>query len=317
MTVLLDTDLLAERERADAVHAAYADQSPRRTVVVGPGPVRHHVERVGLGDGAHLLRTGGSPLDIVRTARQVRGDADEHVALGLRRRGRGVVSAGATESDMPVGQLNCVDMTRPYRLTHTTANTHDVLILSNRVAGVPVDVVRAALPALAGSPVYDLVRGHLGSLFTAARALSPEVRALTGQATVALVRALLTTAAEVDDGRGALEEALPTRIALYVDAHLTDRGLTVQRLAEAHHISVRHLYNVWAAAGHSETPAQWIISRRLGRARELLAVSGEARTSIATVARRSGFSDTSHFARRFRESSGMSPSEWREARSST
>lgn len=284
-----------------------------RGVRLAAGQVQHRIERLNLGTEVHLLRSSGSALDIVRTPRHVRAEPLEHLAIGLRRRGEGGVAAAGDRADLPVGQLNCVDMTQPYRLMHTTAHTHDVLILSNRGAGVPVDVVRAALPMLSRSPVYDLVRGQLAALFSAARELSPELQLLTGQATTGLVRALLSTAAAAEDGRAAMADSLATRITLYLDAHLAEPDLSVERVAAAHNISVRHFYNVWADAGHERTPAQWIISRRLERAREHLAVSDSARTSIAAIARRSGFADTSHFSRRFRESFGTSPSEWRAA----
>jgi AraC family transcriptional activator of tynA and feaB len=313
VTVLLDTDLIPRRERADALHAAYDGQDPRRTVFVADGPVRHRVERVALGPEAHLLRTGGSALHVVRTARQIRGDAPEYVAIGVHHLGEAVVSAAGVDDEIPVGQLNCVDMTSPYRLVHTTANRHDVLILSNRQAGVPVDVVRAAVPALTRSPVYDLVRRHLAGLFQATCELAPEPRMLVGRATSALIGALLTTAAEARGGAEAMDVALPTRIALHIDTHLTDRDLTVEGIAAAHSISVRHLYNLWSRAGHDLTPAQWIVDRRLQRARELLTTTDPARTTIAAVARRCGFADSSHFARRFRAASGMSPGEWRAA----
>ena len=79
-----------------------------------------------------------------------------------------------------------------------------MLFLSNRRAGVSVDVVRAAVPALPRSPVYDLVRSHLAGLFAATRDLGAPTRLLTGQATTALVRALLTTAAAARSGADAM-----------------------------------------------------------------------------------------------------------------
>ena len=75
--------------------------------------------------------------------------------------------------DLPTGHLNCVDMTRPYRLAHTTHHAHDVLILPNDEAGVSVDLVRAAAPVLRRSPVYDLVRHHVAALFDAAGRCRP------------------------------------------------------------------------------------------------------------------------------------------------
>ena len=187
----------------------------------------------------------------------------------------------------------------------------DVLMVSHQEAGVSVDTIRAAGHALGRSPVYELVRGHLTGLFAATTDLPPRAREVTGQATAALVRALLLTAAGDIDARGALEDCLEARVRAYVDAHLTDPDLTVQRIAAVHHVSVRHLYDVWARAGHDLTPSRWIIDRRLQRAREHLAAAGPG--AIASVARRCGFTDASHFSRRFRQAFGVSPAEWRAA----
>ncbi len=311
MTVVLDTATVPARDRIDALHAAYRAERPPRTVRVDVHPVHHRVERLSLGPDVTLLRTAGSPLQIARTERQVRGEAPEHLAIGLRRRGRGDLVTGGSGVDLPVGQLNCVDMTRAYRLSHRTEHDHDVLVLANGVVGVSVDLVRAAAPALARSPVYELVRGHVAGLHRAGARLAPEHRALTGQATVALVRALLTTAARSDLGRDAMADSLATRVALYIEAHLSDRDLTVATVAAAHAVSVRHLYDVWARSGRAEPPARWIVDRRLHCARDLLA--GPGRPDIGAVARRAGFGDASHFSRRFRSAFGLSPSDWRAA----
>jgi AraC family transcriptional activator of tynA and feaB len=314
VTLVLDTDLLPEPDRADALHASYAEQQPARGVVVDRHRVRHRVEHVALGPEVSVLRTGGSPLQIVRTPRQARADASEFLALGLRRRGAGLISTGGTDTPLPVGHLNCVDMTAPYRLVHTTENVHDVLVLSLRAVGVSVDAVRAAAPTLRRSPVRDLVQRHVAELFSSGSALPPELGQVTGQATTALVRALITTAGGHREARGAMHDALATRITMYLEAHLDDEALAVDQVAAAHHISVRHLYDVWAGAGHDETPARWIMSRRLLRARQQLALSDPSRSSVAMIARRCGFADSSHFARRFRASFGVSPTEWRDAR---
>ncbi|MFQ6327482.1 helix-turn-helix domain-containing protein [Nocardia sp. CWNU-33] len=56
---------------------------------------------------------------------------------------------------------------------------------------------------------------------------------------------------------------------------------------------------------------QWIISQRLDQVPAELARADSRHRSIAMVARRWGFRDPSHFARRFRAAFGMSPREWR------
>ncbi len=317
MAVLLDTDQIDRRHRADAIRATYGEQSPQRAVFIDHHPIRHRAERVDFGPAAYLLRSAGSPMHIIRTARQVKVDAPEYVAIGLHRRGATRVWTGDQVSEVRDGHLGCVDITRPYTLVHGSFHQHEVLLIQNRQAGVSVDTVRAAVPALARSPVYDLVRGHVTGPVRAARELSDQPRLITGQATMALVRALLTTAAQAVDGRDAMEEALEARIALYISANLGDRRLSAERIAASHNISLRQLYNVWARAGHEKTLTQWIIDRRLERAREQLRTLDPGRSTIAAVATRNGFADTSHFSRRFRQAFGASPREWRSANTGT
>jgi AraC-like DNA-binding protein len=133
---------------------------------------------------------------------------------------------------------------------------------------------------------------------------------MVGQATVELVRALITTAAP--DGPGADDapgHLLNLRVTRYVEEHLADPRLDAEQIAGAHHISIRQLYSIWSA--HDLTLAQWIIHQRLERARNQLKDRGQALT-VAAVGRQCGFTDISHFCRRFREAYGMSPGEWRQ-----
>lgn len=311
MTVLLDTEHVAPQERADALHSLYSDEHPRRRVAIDGYPIRHRAERVVLGSDVQILRSGGSALHILRTRQEVREDAPEFVAIGLRRRGTGLMAVDDSHTELPVGQLNCVDMTSPYRLMHTSAHVHDVLIMSNQTAGVSVDVVRRARTELRSSPVYDLMVTHLGRLFAAVGNLTPATQAITGQSTVLLARALLLSAASGADGHGSLTDSLEVQITTYLDLHLHQPDLTVEKVAAVHHISPRHLYAVWSRTGQSETPAGWILSRRLERARHQL--SGQRSTRISEIARANGFRDASHFSRRFRQRYGVSPREWRAA----
>lgn len=279
MIVLLDTDQVPERQRADALHAAFRGESPQRVLFSDERPGRHRMELVDFGPGAHLLRSAGSALHITRDARHVRMYAPESFVIGFQRRGESLLSAGGVDTEVPAGNLDCVDITRPYDFAQRGVNDHESLIVSNEQAGVSVDVVRAAAPALARSPVYDLVRGHVAHLFGATRELPTEPRLLAGQATIALIRALLITAAEAEGWSKAMDDALEVRITLYIDGHLSDRDLSAERIAAAHNISLRQLYNIWARAGHDRSLTQWIIDRRLQRAHEQLATLDAARST--------------------------------------
>lgn len=134
---------------------------------------------------------------------------------------------------------------------------------------------------------------------------------MVGKATTELARALVASAGQDELGANdTWHETLDTRLTTYLEHHLTDPDLCAEELARVHHISVRQLYKLWS---RGESPSQWIIHERLeGASRDLSAPSNK-RMTIAAVAHRWGFADTTHFSRRFREAYSMSPREWRQA----
>jgi AraC-like DNA-binding protein len=104
-------------------------------------------------------------------------------------------------------------------------------------------------------------------------------------------------------------EALDARIVEYILLHLSDPSLTPQKIAAAHHISLRHLHRLWS---HNERGlAEWIIVERLARAAGALASERQQRRSISAIAYSLGFKDAAHFSRRFRSTYGVPPHLWR------
>ncbi len=107
-----------------------------------------------------------------------------------------------------------------------------------------------------------------------------------------------------------MDDSLIVRVGLYIDAHLHDPALTPRGIAEAHDVSLRRLYSRWAEAGRRIGIAEWIIQRRIRRAAAILTGSRHEPV-VAEVARRTGFTNVSHFNRRFRAEYGMPPLQWR------
>lgn len=101
-----------------------------------------------------------------------------------------------------------------------------------------------------------------------------------------------------------------TQIGTYILAHLQDPALGAERIAGALHISVRHLYRLWA---NDLTVAEWIMAERLEGAKRTLTAQPAQSVTIRALARDWGFADATHFSRRFRQAYGMSPGEWRRA----
>jgi AraC family transcriptional regulator len=96
------------------------------------------------------------------------------------------------------------------------------------------------------------------------------------------------------------------RVSAYVDENL-DGDLSVEALAEAAGLSTSGLKRVFSA-GLGETPKQWVIQRRLERAREMLA---DTDLPLAEIALRAGFSSQSHLNWLFKREIGRTPSSFR------
>lgn len=308
--LIFDTATVPVRERADAVSAAMLDATLTTRLE------HHDLDRVHLRMDAYALgpvmlhRVAASGMDTTRTSRDTSSDEEPTVALSLGMTRAGVIEQRGQALRTQVSGVNLVELTRPYfsRIPHGTDGWSVKIPLA--ALSLHDGTVARARPGLIASPLHPLFARHLTSLGRAAEDLDAEAAALTGTATIALARALICSAAGRDDHqtRQAMADSLLIRAQAYVRTHLGDADLGPASIAAAHHVSVRHLYKVFAAAHLSLE--QWVIGERLEAARRDLEQHGVRHRTIAATARRWGFTDPSHFARRFREQYGSTPSEW-------
>jgi AraC-like DNA-binding protein len=202
-----------------------------------------------------------------------------------------------------------MDTLRPYSWRQSERAEHYVLVLDDPDTGLTVEQLWQAADQLASSPLSELLRSHLRALSAMPADLAPEAMRAVGRASAELARAALLTAV---DGPGAddwLEESLFARMAAFADSHLHDPELTPTWIAAEHFVSVRHLYTVWDRAT-GQSPHRWIMAQRLERASRLLAQRPRSALPISSVARQCGFTNMSHFSRRFREAYGLRPRDW-------
>lgn len=311
--LILDSDSIEPGDRETALDAAFnSSEVPQRLrYVVPPACVRHRIELFELGPGAHLLRNTGTGVHIIRGPKEVRSGAPEQVAISLQARSSGHLEADGEQYIKKPGDLSLQDTTRPYSYKQSSCSDHKVMLVDPALLTLPVDLMRTAAHSLAASPLYPLVQQHFTALCDSSKDLSPEASARLGRATAQLVAALITTA--VGDGRQyeALSNTLLQRIVMYIDAHLSDPSLSADQIAATHNISLRQLYRMWGSSGHGTPVAEWILQRRLERARDQLTDLDPGKISIAAIAHGNGFASASHFTRRFRQMSGTTPREWR------
>ncbi|MGY1624264.1 helix-turn-helix domain-containing protein [Geodermatophilus sp. SYSU D00965] len=312
--LLLDTARLPPEDRPAAFRAAFGQASvPCRIEHLGPSRelrTRMHLWQYGT---TNLFTTDSTGFSLVRTERHVRMASTPVVALAVQSSGVGRFSQFGTDRLVRAGELMVNDLAEPYTFSWSGSGGSRAFQVSTEQLGLPVAVVRAAAPRLRASPLHDLVRDHLVHLTRDADRIAADPGAATvGTATTELVRALLLSAAAPDRPMPAAPaETTVTRVLADVRRRLTDPGLTPERIAAAHNVSVRQLYKEFAEAGLSLE--QTVIAERLELARSMLASPSGRRRSIAATARSCGFADPSHFTRRFRAAFGTTPREWQRA----
>lgn len=182
---------------------------------------------------------------------------------------------------------------------------------------VPHAVLQRALPGaddyvglrleVGASDISRLFIDHLLSLDNTFGALPRGAAAPVLHSTVELLATTLSASvgrAGEDSGSVLLQ-----RILDFIARNLDEPALTTERIAEAHHISRRHLHRLFVAIESS--PATWIRQQRLDRCRKELI--SEPRLSITDIAYRWGFGDSGAFGKICRKEFGMSPSELRKA----
>jgi len=312
MTLLLDSRRLPRADRADAVAAAVCRREvPQKVTVDTSGlDIWHLLELWDLGPGAHLLHTVGTGMMVSRGPEHLRLPSIRRLAVSLQLSGSGRLHTADGTVDIGPGDLYLIDQAGAFDYGWTGITGSLAFVIDYDQLGLSVDAARAAAHRLASSPMYGLARAHFAGLRRTMEQLrSGGTGPMVGHVTIELVRALITTAAPDAPGPGEVSDhLLPRRVNRYIEDHLADPSLDAEQIAAAHHISVRHLYDIWTS--HDLTLAQWIIHQRLERARTQLANHGHTLT-VTAVGRRCGFTNISHFCRRFRAAYGMSPREWR------
>lgn len=314
MTLNWDVREIPPTDRAEAVHQVIANITGR--VNIDFPAQGSHVEASGATSdlGPLTVCTVRSNATIVeRTPRFARDDLEPSIFVGLQMQGSSTVIQADREVILRPGDLVLYESTVPYTVADQNGiRQHFFRIPLGRLA-LPHAVLSqiSAVTLAPGHAISDLAASYLRQLATEhPRFDGPGAEAL-GQPSIDLLRAVITTHLDATQlMKESLQSTLALRVLEYVRVHLAQPGLNAVQVAAVHHISVRHLYKLLAESGISL--ADWIRTHRLEECRTEFSRPTARATTIATVARRWGFTDMSNFSRIFRAAYGMSPREWRD-----
>ncbi|MGW5188096.1 helix-turn-helix domain-containing protein [Kribbella sp. NPDC004138] len=313
MTVILDARSVPAADRAEAVRETIASTIVRVEIdfptEAGPAAAYGAISQLGQ---LTVCSVRSNALTVERTLALTRDDLAPSIFLGLQLTGSSLVIQDGREAVLNPRDLVIYDSTVPYTLVDPDGIRQHFFRIPIAALGLPHDAIRqiCATTLSPGHPIADLAATYLHRLASRPEIYTHPDAASVSHPSVELVRALITTHLDATAfGKEPRQATLQLRILEYIRARLGDPGLNPGQIAAEHHISVRHLYNVLAAGGISL--GDWIRRQRLEGCREDLARPGMRSLTIATIARRWGFTDPSSFGRVFRAVYGLSPREWR------
>lgn len=277
--------------------------TPGRAFSASISPIR-------LAPDVSVCRIGSGPVRVERTDRLVRHDDGDDLLLSLQLGSSGTVSQHGRTARIVPGAAALYETNRPYVLDHRHPG-QDLIVL--RVARSRLGVRDRLITGACGKTLDSRVPGmgaFTGYLRGLAEDSAPEagIRPELGAAAADLLAMVLRSFAGIGHSGWDSDRALLAAVKSYILEHLADPGLSVDNLARAHHVSVRKIHALFAAAG--QTPAAFVRTRRLQRAAALLPSRAAEGRTIAAVGAACGFADPATFNRAFMREYGCPPSEW-------
>lgn len=273
---------------------------------------RGHLGQTVVGD-VSLFEIAATPHVVRRTPELISVDDQRFYKLSLQLSGTVVLEQDGRSAVLRPGDLAVYDTHRPYTLAFPKDNQAMVIMFPHELVDLPRDEVAQVTATRFPS---DTGLGRVINPFFVE--LGRNMDQLAGTHASRLVHSaldLLVTMLSQDLHRRQGPATNPARslareVREYILEHLDDHTLTPSSIAQAHYLSIRHLYTIFSAEGQSISA--WIRSRRLERIRRDLVDPLYADRPVSWVAGRWGLHDAAYFSRLFKAEFGESPTAYRE-----
>jgi len=312
MKMIFTTQGLSPRERLSQWYDVAKDLYVNHECRIEKGvPFHAQVEASHLGDITVSVLDCG-PAHFIRSETDVSAMVGEHAFVCLQLDGHAIWRQDGREDGSWPTDLVLIDGRRPYELYIPDQSRLMVLKVPYRALeqrlGPTVGLTAIAVSGSEG--LGALVAGFLtllpAGLPIAQEAL--ETRVADHALDLAVMALMAGTAGRRPRLSSAKEVALASLRAA-IDHHLADPEIDTETVAKSAGMSVRYASQLLAEQGTSIE--RYIVERRLQNCRRVLEDPTQAHRSITEIAMSWGFSDLSHFGRRFKQAFGLSPRDFR------
>jgi AraC-like DNA-binding protein len=250
--------------------------------------------------------------ELGRASANIADDHRDEYALLRIRKGVLRIDTDAKPVTLAEGQGMLIDLRDPARSNAAAGTVLDVALFGRRWLFSRMPAIDTVL-----AQAIDLREGWaapLDAVLTRIVTAPPSDPAFPkGVLADHVASALVLAFAGRDAGLVGARAATHRRLHRALRAALHDPRLNPGSFARSQGMAVRTLHAVFASAG--TTFGETLLHLRLEQARRMLEDPRHDALSIAEIAFLSGFSNASHFGRRFREIHALSPAAWRAARS--
>lgn len=247
------------------------------------------------------------------SARDIANDEDGVFLFGLQLEGCATVIQDGREATLQPGDFSLLDAQRPYTSHYSSKWRRLFVRIPHRALkarlGPTSDITARAVRRENG--IGDILSDYVRLLPPRIGSLQPNERERVGEQLLDLI-ALALGAQRRTDEMPSLSSARAVallHLRTVIEARLHDPSLDPESAAAAAGISVRYANSLLAHGGQSLQ--RLILARRLERCRMALADARQAHRSVGEIAYAWGFSDQSHFTRRFKSVFGCPPSDYR------
>jgi AraC-like DNA-binding protein len=247
-------------------------------------------------------------------ARRSSGDGDDDFSFHMNLNGLSFVDDARGQTTLRDGDGMLLSYSVSRTISRPNLVDHRVVRLSRALLSPLIrnadDFVLRRIPR--GTGMLNLIRGYVDAVFDDPALAVPAVRPLIAAHLGDLIAVTLGAsrdAAAVAEGRG-IRAARLSAIKRDIEVHLTSADLSAGTIARRQKISDSYIRKLFESEGTSFS--QFVLSRRLGRARQMLIDRQWSDRNIAWIAFEAGFGDLSYFNRTFKRFYGLTPSEARE-----
>lgn len=264
-----------------------------------------------LSEGIYLSHVRSGSLRVERTEQLARHSDTNDLLLSLQLDSTGMVHQHGRTARLQPGTAALYEVNQPYILEQPQTG-QDLLVL--RIPRGSVGMENTIISNLCGRTIDQSVPGltaffgYLHGIVSTQVPLHNSSREQLGRIGLDLLRLTLRSFAGQQPTLWNQNSVLLESAKNYIQKYLSNPELSVHSIAHAHNVSTRKLYEVFSSI--DQTPAAYLRTLRLQRAKELLATHHPGDRSVASIAAACGFNDASTFTRAFTREFGSAPTHW-------